>query len=131
VDDSLAVWATETQHVVRRCYLSLMNETPECPVCSMTDLLEADHHHECATCGHEWSKPFADEELVVHDANGAPLADGDSVVLVKDLKVKGTSSSLKVGTKISGIRLVAGDHEIDCKVAGTPMMLKAEFLRKA
>ncbi len=67
---------------------------------------------------------------VVKDANGSVLADGDSVVLIKDLKVKGSSTTLKVGTKIKKIRLVGGDHEVDCKVDGGNFMLKACYLRK-
>jgi len=69
--------------------------------------------------------------LIVKDANGNLLADGDTVTLVKDLKVKGTSTTLKVGTKIKGIRLVAGDHEVDCKTEAGNMLLKACFLKKA
>ena len=69
--------------------------------------------------------------LIVKDANGNLLADGDTVTLVKDLKVKGSSTTLKVGTKIKGIRLVAGDHEVDCKTEAGNMLLKACFLKKA
>ncbi len=89
----------------------------------------------CADCGHEW--PMAttaaaeDADAVVRDANGAVLADGDSVVIIKDLKVKGSSVTLKMGTKIKSIRLVGGDHEVDCKMDGGSFMLKACFLRKA
>lgn len=89
----------------------------------------------CAQCGHEWPMTIATEEdgggLIVKDANGNLLADGDTVTLVKDLKVKGTSTTLKVGTKIKGIRLVAGDHEVDCKTEAGNMLLKACFLKKA
>jgi len=90
----------------------------------------------CADCGHEWpavAPVTADEaegERVVKDANGNVLTDGDTVILIKDLKVKGTSITLKGGTKIKGIRLVSGDHEIDCKVDGTPYMLKAMYMKK-
>ena len=89
----------------------------------------------CPDCGHEWPQQ-ADEAgdadaLVVKDANGQVLSDGDSVVLIKDLKVKGTSTTLKVGTKIKGIRLVGGDHAVDCKTDTGSFLLKAEFLKKA
>lgn len=89
----------------------------------------------CADCGHEWSPASdtgADEDDVpqVRDANGNPLQDGDDVVLVKDLKVKGSSLVLKMGTKVRGIRVVGGDHDIEGRVDGSPMMLKAVFLKK-
>jgi len=89
----------------------------------------------CAQCGHEWSMTAIAEEddgvLMVKDANGNLLADGDTVTLIKDLKVKGSSTTLKVGTKIKGIRLVSGDHEVDCKTEAGNMLLKACFLKKA
>lgn len=89
----------------------------------------------CADCGHEW--PMAGEAhvddttaAVVKDANGNVLADGDEVVLIKDLKVKGSSITLKVGTKVKSIRLVGGDHEVDCRMDAGNFMLKACFLKK-
>jgi protein PhnA len=89
----------------------------------------------CADCGHEWSalaKPEEPEsDAVVKDANGNVLASGDTVVLIKDLKVRGSSITLKGGTKIKNIRLVSGDHEVDCKVDGTSFMLKACYMKKA
>ena len=88
----------------------------------------------CAQCGHEWSMATTAEEeaeLIVKDANGNLLADGDTVTLIKDLKVKESSTTLKVGTKIKGIRLVSGDHEVDCKTEAGNMLLKACFLKKA
>ena len=89
----------------------------------------------CAQCGHEWPMTTAVEEdegaLIVKDANGNLLADGDTVTLIKDLKVKGSSTTLKVGMKIKGIRLVSGDHEVDCKTEAGNMLLKACFLKKA
>ena len=90
----------------------------------------------CADCGHEWPQQAGedggdDAMPVVKDANGQILSDGDSVVLIKDLKVKGTSTTLKVGTKIKGIRLVGGDHAVDCKTDAGSFLLKAEFLKKA
>ena len=103
-----------------------MPDPNACPVCTMNDVLEAPEHYECATCGHEW--PRARE---VRDANGSLLADGDSVTLVKAVKVKGSSTKLKVGTKVKNIRLVDGDHPLDCKVEGMSIMLKAELVKKA
>jgi protein PhnA len=90
----------------------------------------------CPECAHEWSKEevaeIADEGLVVKDAHGSVLQDGDSVTVIKDLKVKGSSSVVKVGTKVKNIRLVEGDHNIDCKIDGIgPMKLKSEFVKKA
>lgn len=84
-------------------------------------------------CGHEWSptEEVAEEGLVVKDSNGNLLADGDSVTVIKDLKVKGASGAIKQGTKVKNIRLVEGDHNIDCKVDGFgPMKLKSEFVKK-
>ncbi|CAG0951546.1 hypothetical protein MTYP_00218 [Methylophilaceae bacterium] len=90
----------------------------------------------CADCGYEWpisatADTDAAEESVVRDANGNVLNDGDSVVLIKDLKVKGSSITLKMGTKVKSIRLASGDHEVDCKTDAGSFMLKACFLRKA
>jgi protein PhnA len=90
----------------------------------------------CPECAHEWSKEAVaettDEGLVVKDAHGGLLHDGDSVTVIKDLKVKGSSSVVKVGTKVKNIRLVEGDHNIDCKIDGIgPMKLKSEFVKKA
>jgi len=111
-----------------------MDSTLACPICSLTDIVvTAPGQVECVTCGHEWASDDAGDggdERVVHDANGNELRNGDTVSLVKDLKLKGTSSTIKVGTRISGIRIVAGDHEIDCKVEGRPILLKAQYLKK-
>ena len=90
----------------------------------------------CPECGHEWSGDAVAEsgesEGVVKDAYGNVLADGDSVTVIKDLKVKGSSLVVKVGTKVKNIRLVEGDHNIDCKIDGIgPMKLKSEFVKKA
>ena len=90
----------------------------------------------CPECGHEWSVEAAQEDvdqgLVVKDSVGNLLADGDTVTVIKDLKVKGSSSVLKVGTKVRGIRLVEGDHNIDCRIDGFgAMQLKSEFVKKA
>ncbi len=90
----------------------------------------------CPECAHEWSKDAAktstEDELVVRDANGNVLTEGDFITVIKDLKIKGSSSVVKVGTKVKIIRLVEGDHDIDCKIDGIgPMMLKSEFVKKA
>jgi protein PhnA len=109
-----------------------MSQTkPVCPACTLEDVLSHPDHWECATCGHEWPKEEAPEAVrVVKDAHGNVLADGDTIALVKDLKVGSGSQVLKAGTKAKNIRLVAGDHEIDCKIEGTPMALKACFVKK-
>ena len=88
---------------------------------------------ECVTCGHEWSSGAddPDDPGEVRDANGTVLANGDAVVLIKDLKLKGSSSTLKVGTKVANIRLVPGDHQIDAKADGRGILLKAEFVKRA
>ena len=111
-----------------------MTDATACPVCSMTDVLDAGDAHECATCGHEWSKGTV--ELVVEDANGNRLADGDSVTLIKDLKVKGSSSTIKAGTRIKKIRLVDpslnADHDIDAKTPeGMGVLIRSRFVKKA
>ena len=90
----------------------------------------------CPECGHEWAKDGAEEGLsdepVVKDANGNALGDGDTVTVIKDLKVKGSSLVVKVGTRVKNIRLVEGDHDIDCKIDGIgAMKLKSEFVKKA
>lgn len=108
-----------------------------CPVCSIEDVLTHADRFECSTCGHEWPREIvADDEptegaRVVKDANGTVLADGDSVTLIKDLKLRGSSDVLKQGTKVKSIRLVDGDHEIDCRIDGSAMALKACFVKKA
>ena len=112
-----------------------MSDLPNCPQCGSTYTYEDRELFVCPECGHEWSADAAaedDSELVVKDANGNLLADGDSVTVIKDLKVKGSSSVVKVGTKVKNIRLVEGDHNIDCKIDGIgAMKLKSEFVRKA
>jgi len=108
-----------------------MSDIPPCPECAMENTYPDGENYICADCGYEW--PIVEEEEaeeVVKDSNGNVLSDGDTVVLVKDLKVKGTSITLKVGSKIKGIRIVGGDHEVDCKTDAGKMMLKAKFLKK-
>ena len=107
-----------------------------CPVCSLENTYRDGDLNICPDCGHEWADSVqtgAGEEQarVVRDANGQILVDGDSVILVKDLKVKGSSITLKKGAKAKSIRIVDGDHDIDCKIDGVSLMLKSEFLKKA
>ena len=98
----------------------------------MTDVLEHPDRRECMTCGHEWERaPEPEKARVVKDAHGNVLADGDSVTLIKDLPLKGSSQVIKGGTKAKGIRLVDGDHEISCKIDGCAIGLKACFVKKA
>jgi protein PhnA len=108
---------------------------PACPMCEMTDVLEHLDRWECVTCGHEWDRAPEPTEAtsarVVKDAYGTVLADGDSVTLIKDLKLKGSTQSIKGGTKAKGIRLVDGDHEISCKIDGSAIGLKACYVKKA
>lgn len=104
-----------------------------CPLCEMNDVLtSSDGGLECVTCGHEWEKdaPASEGGLVVKDAYGTVLADGDTITLIKDLKLKGGSQVLKGGSKAKGIRLVEGDHEISCKIDGMALALKACFVKK-
>lgn len=109
-----------------------MTDPAECPMCSMSDLLRHPEHWECATCGHEWQIDRVPAVArVVKDANGNPLNEGDSITLIKDLKLKGSSKVLKGGSKSKGIRLVDGDHEISCKIDGVALGIKACFVRKA
>lgn len=113
-----------------------MSDTlPNCPKCSSEYVYLDGALYVCPECAHEWSDSdtVADSDaLVVKDANGNRLEEGDSVTLIKDLKVKGSSSTAKIGTKVKINRLVDGDHNIDCKIEGIgPMMLKSEFVKKA
>jgi len=111
-----------------------MSELPNCPQCNSEYTYEDGTMLVCPECAHEWSKGAADSgdaEKVIRDSNGNVLTDGDTVSVIKDLKVKGTSSVVKVGTKVKNIRLVDGDHDIDCKVPGIgAMKLKSEFVKK-
>lgn len=113
-----------------------MSDLPNCPACGSTYTYEDGNMLVCPECGHEWSQdalPASDDQgLLVKDANGATLADGDSVTVIKDLKIKGSSKVVKVGTKVKNIRLVEGDHDIDCRIDGIGAMgLKSEFVKKA
>jgi len=112
-----------------------MSALPPCPQCKSTYTYEDGGQYLCPECAHEWTPGVTasdDEGLVVRDAHGNLLADGDTVTLIKDLKVKGASGSLKVGTRVKGIRLTSGDHNIDCRIEGFgAMQLKSEFVKKA
>lgn len=110
------------------------SHTPACPQCTLENTYPDGANFVCADCGFEWPQATAaenDDVAVVKDSNGQVLQDGDAVVLIKDLKVKGSSTVLKQGTKVKSIRLVGGDHEVDCKMDGRSFMLKACFLKKA
>jgi protein PhnA len=112
-----------------------VSQLPPCPQCGSEYTYADSQLVVCPECGHEWSEAEAavDEghASVVTDAHGTPLADGDSVTVIKDLKVKGSSLVVKVGTKVKNIRLVDGDHDIDCKIDGIgAMKLKSEFVKK-
>ena len=112
-----------------------MSNLPACPKCNSEYSYEDRAMYVCPECAHEWAQDSSDvdENLTaqITDANGNVLSDGDTVSVTKDLKVKGTSSVVKVGTKVKNIRLVEGDHDIDCKIEGIgPMKLKSEFVKK-
>ncbi|MFN3984557.1 MAG: zinc ribbon domain-containing protein YjdM [Rhodocyclaceae bacterium] len=112
-----------------------MSTLPNCPKCDSTYTYEDGGLLVCPECAHEWSatsEASAETARVWKDANGNVLQDGDSVTVIKDLKVKGSSSVVKVGTKVKNIRLIEGDHDIDCKIDGFgSMQLKSEFVKKA
>jgi protein PhnA len=113
-----------------------MSEFPKCPQCSSDLTYEDADMYVCPECAHEWSKhvtpEVAESARVVRDAVGNELRDGDSVSVIKDLKVKGSSLVVKMGTKVKNIRLVEGDHDIDCKIDGIGQMgLKSEFVKKS
>ena len=108
-----------------------MTTLPKCPSCSSEYTYEESEMYVCPECAHEWAKS-ADAGSVVRDAFGNVLNDGDSVTVIKDLKIKGSSSVVKVGTKVRNIRIVSGDHDIDCRIDGIgAMQLKSEFVKKA
>lgn len=113
-----------------------MSNLPACPKCGSEYTYEDGTMLVCPECAHEWSRDeqaaTEDSGLVVKDSNGNVLSDGDTVTVIKDLKVKGSSSVVKVGTKVKNIRLVEGDHNIDCKIDGIgAMKLKSEFVKKS
>ncbi len=117
-----------------------MSDVPNCPKCDADCVYEDRDQFVCPMCSHEWAKAGEDsaetdganDDTAVRDANGNVLQTGDTVVVIKDLKVKGTTLVVKGGTKVKNIRLVGGDHDIDCKITGIgPMQLKSEFVKKA
>jgi len=113
-----------------------MSQLPPCPKCKSEYAYEDGERFVCPECANEWPKVAAAEATdgarVWRDANGNVLQDGDSVILIKELKVKGATAPLKVGTKVKKIRLVEGDHDIDCKIDGYgAMQLKSQFVKKA
>ena len=111
-----------------------MENLAPCPKCQSEFTYPMDNLLVCPECGHEWNPEEIEEEsgLIVKDANGNLLADGDAVVIVKDLPVKGAPKPIKAGTKVKSIRLVEGDHNINCKIDGFgSMALKSEFVKKA
>jgi protein PhnA len=112
-----------------------MSTLPPCPQCASSLTYHDGLALVCPECGHEWKEAAAvassEETAVIRDAFGTPLSDGDSVTVIKDLKVKGSSSVVKVGTRVKGIRLVEGDHDIDCRIEGIGAMgLKSQFVKK-
>jgi len=112
-----------------------MSTLPGCPKCGSEYAYEDGTMYVCPECAHEWLKDASGDEIdgvkATRDANGNTLSDGDTVSVIKDLKVKGSSSVVKVGTKVKNIRLVEGDHDIDCKIDGIgAMKLKSEFVKK-
>lgn len=113
-----------------------MTELPQCPKCASVFTYDDGHQFVCPECAHEWPHEAAAEPVeqarVWRDAHGNVLADGDSVTVIKDLKIKGSSAVVKVGTKVKNIRLVEGDHDIDCRIDGVgAMQLKSEFVKKS
>lgn len=111
-----------------------MNNLPKCPQCNSEYSYQDGMFFVCSECAYEWAhaeEKTADNILTIKDANGNTLQDGDTVSVIKDLKVKGSSSVVKVGTKVKNIRLVEGDHDIDCKIEGIgPMKLKSQYVKK-
>lgn len=121
-----------------------MSNLPHCPECNSEYSYEDRNIYVCSECAHEWPREAASENIeeratneatadehLIKDANGNPLEDGDTITVIKDLKVKGSSLVVKVGTRVKNIRLVEGDHDIDCRVDGIgPMKLKSAFVKK-
>jgi len=112
-----------------------MSTLPPCPQCTSAYTYEDGAMYVCPECAHEWPQQAAaddgEQARVWKDANGNVLQDGDSITVIKDLKIKGSSSVVKVGTKVKNIRLIDGDHDIDCKIDGIgAMQLKSEFVKK-
>lgn len=113
-----------------------MSALPNCPACNSEFTYEDGIQYVCPECAHEWAKESSADttadESAIKDAHGNVLQDGDTVTVIKDLKIKGSSAVVKVGTKVKNIRLVGGDHDIDCKIDGIgAMKLKSEFVKKS
>jgi len=109
-----------------------MNNLPNCPKCNSEYTYQDTNLFICSECAHEWTpEEITDEKRITKDAYGNILNDGDSITVIKDLKVKGSSSVIKVGTKVKNIRIVEGDHDLDCKIESIgAMKLKSEFVKK-
>ncbi len=112
-----------------------MVDLPKCPTCDSEYTYEQGDFFVCPECAHEWlktaSETVSDAQKIIKDANGNVLNDGDTITVIKDLKVKGSSLVVKVGTKVKNIRLIDGDHDIDCKIDGIgAMKLKSQFVKK-
>ena len=112
-----------------------MSLLPQCPICNSEYTYEDGNMMICPECTHEWNNEVTtdveDDKRIIKDANGQVLQDGDTVTVIKDLKIKGSSQVVKVGTKVKSIRLVDGYHDIDCKIEGIgPMQLKSQFVKK-
>jgi protein PhnA len=128
-------FAAKINLLCTRAGVLLMSELPHCPKCNSGYTYMDAGTYICPECAYEWPLTAAptqgDPVLTIKDANGNVLQDGDTVTVIKDLKIKGSSSVVKVGTKVKNIRLVEGDHDIDCKIDGIgPMMLKSGFVKK-
>ena len=111
-----------------------MSEFHACPACNEDMTYPDRDHYICPVCAHEWpmdGEALSEDAVQYRDAHGTPLVDGDTVTLIKDLKVKGSSTVLKMGTRITNIRLVEGDHDVDCRVDGQKLLLKSCFMKKA
>ena len=113
-----------------------MSTLPSCPMCTSEYTYEDGAILVCPECAHEWAKEpigqVSNDDRIIKDANGNVLQDGDTITVIKELKIKGSSSVVKVGTKVKNIRLVDGDHDIDCKIDGIgAMKLKSQFVKKA
>ena len=113
-----------------------MSTVPQCPKCNSEYTYEDGLSYVCPECSHEWAKisveTSGENDRVIKDAHGNVLQDGDTVTVIKDLKVKGSSLVVKVGTKVKNIRLVEGDHDIDCKIDGIgAMKLKSQYVKKS
>lgn len=110
-----------------------MNDLPKCPKCHSEYTYKDEAMFLCPECAHEWTNEIEETVIssTIKDAYGNLLQDGDTITVIKDLKVKGTSLVVKVGTKVKNIRLVEGDHDIDCKIEGIgPMQLKSQYVKK-